>query len=232
MIVVASFLTLATPNLSFVTPTLAQTSFGRTMGSLYLSMDPSDNVPFIENQPALVEFEFYLMVALDFGDIGKPELNNLDGLAAWEASLDIPEAVTVTRRVTTPLAINVGKGADNWVVGLPEMLAAWTTPAVLVTYTAVLLSEGQSDLVITIHESTPTTFEHPDAPAQGPGWLEWYPIGECEFSSRIAGNGCLRAFERWAENRLVLNCVTEQECTSTVAEGASWGAIKARFAGN
>jgi hypothetical protein len=211
---------------------MAQTSFGETMGRIYLTADQHETVSFLGKQAPYQQFVFYLMVHLDFGDIGQPELNNVDGLAAWEASLRVPEGVTITKREPLPLAVNVAVGEDNWVMGVPYMVAAWQTPTVLVKYTAILLVDGLSDLVITIHESDPTTFDHPDARERGPGWLEWQPTGECEFSSRKPASGCLRTFESWQDNRFVINCKLEKECSNVARDSASWSAVKARFAEN
>lgn len=214
--------------ISWIPGSASAGAYGQSLGEIYLSIDASTREDALIDQPINTPFEFYLLADVDYADLGQPEVNGLNGIWAWETRVNIPESITIINRHLGPGSINVGSGEDNYIVGTPELLVVGLGPTTLVRYEAIIFSVVP-DEVLTISPSSPSTFDDDGNLGLGPGWLEWMPLGDCDFTSRRPGSGCLRAFATW-DARLVMNCVDEPECVETPTRQESWGTVKSRYA--
>jgi hypothetical protein len=217
--------------------------YGEGFGDLYLvndvAADPWDSATATCNDnatdpiPAFQAFTWYLVVHVDFADIGLGNQNGSNGLQAWEAGVSIPDEITVTGSTFNPPgSVNVGQppadpNDSNWIVGTGVIVTAASTPIQLVTYNGLLLADA-TNLEITILAAEPSSFTSVGGPGEVPGWVEWNETGEC-------ASHCLRQFARWdvCETSFVVNYdeageTCESRCI-VATESTSWGGLKSRF---
>jgi len=182
---------------------------------------------------SFTEFPWYLLVEIDFRDIGLGDQNASNGIQAWEAYVSISDEITVIREVVQPPgSLNVGirppreVNDSNWIVVTGTLIPADSTPFVLVEYTGLLLSDA-TDLHVDLAGAEPSSFTGTGGPGPVPGWVEFHPTGECD-------NECLRPFARWDHcTGLTVNTThpygCECVCICDPVSPTSWGALKARF---
>lgn len=173
---------------------------GNVFGEMYLSADPEERVPYVQDVLPFTDFTFHVIAAIDFTDDGRPSDNFTNGMSAWEAALSVPAEITVTDRELLPLgASDSGTGDDNFIVDLGTTVLANSTPFTLVTYTAQVMNASvPEDLIITLGPASPST-----GGTQTPSWTE-------------AGNLQIHPFLEWSDNRFVVNCVGEDECGGSI----------------
>jgi hypothetical protein len=214
---------------------MAQT-FGQELGSLYLSRSQTEYQPNLggagvngapDEDPiaSFQNFSFYIVTEIDYADIGLGNQNGAAGLQAWEAAIDLGEAVglTVLSRTMFPGgAGDLGNGNDNWVVFLGSQVTALSTPFVLVEYSGGFFGgEPPSDILVPIGSSSPSSFNPPV-----PGWNEGVALGECTLNGNPIK--CLRPYA--FTGRMTINCVTQcLDVNNVSTETPSWGAIKANY---
>jgi hypothetical protein len=218
--------------------------YGVGFGDIYLTYDPGAD-PFDDpwsncnNEetdpiPPFQEFTWYLVVAIDFADIGLDNQNSANGLQAWEAGVYIADEITVIGSTLHPsTSVNVGQpppndpNDSNWIVGTGGLVSAMSTPYAVVEYQGMLLTEA-TDLEVLVQSAEPSSFTGTGGPGPVPGWVEFEATGECD-------DACLRQFEVWdtCHTTLMINYTPEPcECRCYgcwPTEETSWGAIKARF---
>jgi opacity protein-like surface antigen len=166
-------------------PAAAQ-SIGADCGDIFLSAANDSYVDKVE-VGTFTNFNWYLVVELDYADVGLPDQQAANGLKGWECSVDVPATITVLNRTLQPeTSLNIGQD-DNWIIGTGQNVRAINTPFAVVAYTALLLS-AQENLHLTLAGTTPSSF----VPAV-PGWVEFNPTGECTFADG-SPKPCLRAF--------------------------------------
>lgn len=204
---------------------------GEPLGEIYLSFDRDHRVE-RKTHTTFYPFAFYLIVEVDFAELGQPDENLRNGVASWEASVALPPEVTVVSRSLPQSCCGPAckdrrrkdvtgvTGVDNWIVQLCSPLVGASRHFVAVEYLGILTTPGASDLRFGIKPADPaelsTAFPQP-----APGWREAVPSGAC---GETGGTPCLRSFgSSWATNGLLLN----PESVSTQA--SSWSAVKARF---
>ena len=144
-------------------------SFGEPLGRVYYSADPTSIQPSITAEP-FVPFDVYMVLDLDYGDIGRPELNATTGVAAWETNLELAglgsDFIILSARIRS-IALNVGD-RTNIIAGVSPPVLADQTPIDLVQYTLFApVTDVPSDVVVTGGATTPTSFDPPS-----PGWVE------------------------------------------------------------
>jgi hypothetical protein len=217
--------------------------YGEALGDLYLTtdlgLDPFDPVrgPIATciDDPGLPAFEtlgFFLVIALDFADVGQPEWNATHGLRGWEARVHIPQELTIIARTVRPrpcpldMCLN-----DNFIVGIGITILAASTPYAVVEYDGILLQNAQ-DVRLTLGASTPSSFDSQGGPGPVPGWLEGPATGDCLSDGEPVE--CLRPFRRWqgCANQLVLNYTGEGGCAQRCAmatNSTTWSSVKSRY---
>ena len=190
--------------------------FGTPMGELYLSAEPRARVASLSMEP-LVPSAFFVVTTVDFGDIGRPELNADNGLAAWEARVVVPPQLLVIGRTLSPsTSLNLGS-LDNWIVGTGQMLPAQDTPLALARYDVVVVQEGLVGLRVTLGAPTPSSFDVFEGPGPQPGWLEAMATGECPYP-------CIRPFaSEWKSAGLIINPTAQSNATLALEIDAAAG---------
>jgi hypothetical protein len=138
--------------------------YGQSFGEIYLvndvAADPmtancNDNATDPINP--FQQFSWFLVVKIDFEDIGLGNQNGSNGIQAWEASVSIPDEITVTGSTFNPPgSVNVGVPGDpndsNWIVGTGVIITAASTPIEVVSYNGLLLAAATNlELVIRGH---------------------------------------------------------------------------------
>jgi hypothetical protein len=225
-------------------PAAAQ-QFADAFGDLYITTDVAVDPWDLElgptsiciddpGVPAFSTLNFFLVIKLDFADIGQEGQNVSNGFGGYEAQVTIPADLTITARTKQPpSSINVGNDAtDNWIVGTGIVITASTTPYAVVEYNSILLAAAQ-DLSLTLGPSDPSSFDVAGGPGPVPGWLEGVPTGDC-VSGTGSARKCLRAFERWdqCENTFFINYTGDGGCAErciVATKDTSWGALKSKF---
>ena len=145
-------------------PTLAVAQpFAEGFGILYVTtdiaadpFDPLENVAACIDDPGLPPFvpiEFFVVVDLDFADIGPPELNAVNGLSGWEARVNVPEELVITACPVNPHRPGPLNGCANFIVGTGITIVADSMPFALVEYTGILLAEAKN-LFVTLTART------------------------------------------------------------------------------
>jgi hypothetical protein len=228
-------------------PYAAAQQFADAFGDIYLTTDVSvspwdvdlgPGTTCIEDPgvPPFSTLNFFLVVHLDFADIGQGGQNLSNGFRGYETKVDVPPQLTITARTKQPpTSINVGDDAtNNWIVGTGITITAGQTPYAVVEYNSILLSAAQ-DLTLSLGPSDPSSFDVAGGPGPVPGWLEGLPTGECVNSSG-SPRECLRAFGRWdgCENTFVINYTGRLGCACRcfvceATQEATWGSVKSRY---
>lgn len=189
-----------------LTPTASaqSSSFGTPLGWLSVSADNTSYDPDIQAQP-FVPFHVFLVADLDYGDIGRPELNSSTGIQAWEAGLDIPglgSDLIITGKVIRNGGVELGDQTNN-IIGLYSAILADQTPIDLVDYTVLsLVAGGLQDVRLTLGPSTPSSFS-----PERPGMADNIPVDECTNPVTGEPTSCLRAFANTSP--AVINCVND-----------------------
>jgi hypothetical protein len=213
-------------------------AYGDSLGRIYLTRDPSvDPWDTLWNweatcidDPGLAPFtplEFYLVIHVDYADLGRPELNATHGFDAWEGRVYIPSQLTVLERTLQTPSLFPPPTEDNWIVYLADPVIAASTPVAVVKYKVVLL-EAARNLWLRIGPPDP-----PNMIPFAPGWRENVPSGECAEDDEPVP--CVRPFREWdgCLYDLVINyagfggCACR--CICDPVQKSSWGAVKSRF---
>jgi hypothetical protein len=181
---------------------------GPDLGDLFLSFSPTLAVQHLDLK-ANEAFDVYLRVEVDFGDVGEPTRNGVDGIKTWEACLSIPPEITVTNRTVMHPSFN---GADdscdeNWQMVLDTCLRAEDTPVILIHYQCRLSLEVRN-LEIGLDAASPSSID-----GGRPGWYQ------CQFTGQPTD---LHAFASGFTEPLVIN-------GGVRADDASWSALKTWF---
>jgi uncharacterized repeat protein (TIGR01451 family) len=133
-----------------------------SLGLIYPSSELGGYNPDLFADPYQI-FTFYLIVEIDFGDIGEPGWNSTHGLNGWEAAVVLPPELIVLGHVLHPASsVNVGT-QNNWLVGTGDCITANQTPYTVLEYQAMLIAPA-NDLVIRLEPPSPSSF---DPPAMG-----------------------------------------------------------------
>ena len=198
-------------------PAHAQIYQGGPLGALYATTNAASYVGELGNIPLATPFTFYLVIDIDFADIGAPEQNSSNGLLAWDGRVTAPAGLTIIGNTVSPASsVDIGtKSAPtyDYIVGTGQLVQVGA-PVPVVTFQALLLAPTTDNIIVRV--GRPALGSIPDAPA----WGEAVALNGCESSPGRATQ-CLFAF---AETRnLVLNSGEIDN------DETSFGSLKSRF---
>lgn len=193
----------------------AQSDVGPPLGVLYVSLSPDSYEPILQHPQPFTPYDLYVVVDIDFAQIGAPSQNLSNGLLAYEFGISsLGTAVLLSADYVGE--INIGSGSRDWIVGVGiPVIPVSSTPRPLVKYSFGYFS--------TIVDFTPIEVEVVPASIQTvpgqPIWQESLPLNGC--TNRLTGEP-VSCFFPFAELRGLLIYWTPVESTN-------WGTLKQTF---
>lgn len=168
-------------------------TIGSPAGSIFLSFSETSMQTEVTGLSVYQPFSWYVRADVDFGDIGRPDLNATAGVGGWEGALSLPVGVVVTNRELVPASsLDIASGADVFSVGFGACTPVSSGEMTFVRYTGILTSTV-IDGVIRLARPLPSAFSG-TAMGPAPGFLA------CDAPT------ILYPFQpTWASSRLVIN---------------------------
>lgn len=127
------------------------------IGDIYLSTSPVSLQSTLEGIEPYESFDWYVMAEVDFADLGRPDANGVDGIAAWELSVNIPANLYVLERELLHDGIDIGAGSENWIVGgYAPLNGSHVGATPILHYRCMFLTQTQ-DVQVTLGPSSPSS---------------------------------------------------------------------------
>jgi hypothetical protein len=205
-------------------PVIAQGSpQGLPLGRVSISARATDSWPQI-GIPGFSSADVFVLIDLDYADIGRAELNVSTGILAWEGEFLIPPEFAILSKIVRNHSLSVIEHSTNLIVGLSPVITAAETPTDLVHYRIGYFAgpDPPVDVWVTLGPSSPSSFD-----SESPGFNDNVDVGECTRASDGTPVSCLRPFA--AVFGAVINCRTT--CFWVPIETPSWSALKASYGG-
>lgn len=187
--------------------------YPEALGTISISKQPDRYDGLYKLPPPNTPFEFYLVIEIDFADIGRGEQNSFNGIQAWEAQISFPPELHLLSETLLPArSINVGDRTDavfDYVVGTGERVPAGSTQAV-VAFEAMFTGPIGFERIELGPVARPTV---EDALV----WVEWLPANGCTV--RGLPEGCQFRFQD----------VQPMRVTTVDGDVSSFSTLKSRY---
>lgn len=195
------------------------------LGEIVVSASLDRYEPFLRVEP-FVPFEFYVLVRIDFADLGRPELNGTYRMTGFEGAYAWDPGLWLLGTIYEGWVFGECDGYDNRRICYYGMnLQADFVDYVPVIRFVGMLTEPLENLYVTL--------EPIDLYYYLPGYIApvWYgqplPQDACPSERFITPDLCRFTFA--TVGNLVLNCTDEPACRAVSNETTSWGTLRSRY---